>query len=153
MALLRQVPTFEPLNDEALRILAISSEQKELVEGEVLFRAGEKADCGFVLTSGLLQVVEEEADGTLRLIQELKPPALVGEVSLLLANTRAATIMAAEPSVVLRLSRSTFLRTLEGFPDAALKLREMFAARLEETIGALEKVRARLETEGLGKRR
>lgn len=153
MALLRQVPTFDILNGEALRILAISSEQKELEAGEVLFHVGEPADCGYVVVSGLLHFVEEARDGTRRLLHEVRPGALLGETSLLLANKRPATVVAMEPTVVMRLSRSTFLRTLEGFPEAAASMRRQFAERLQETMGALSQVQLHLESGGLGKRR
>lgn len=153
MALLRQIPTFNLLNGEALRILAISSEQKELAAGEVLFKAGDAADCGYVVVSGRLNFVADGEEGAQDVLLEVGPGTLVGEMSLILANTRPSTLVAAEPSVVLRLSRSTFLRTLEGFPEAAARLRQDLAGRLEETMGDLEQVRIRLETEGLGKAR
>lgn len=151
--LLRQVPTFDILNGEALRILAISSEQKDLSAGETLFKTGEAADCGYVLASGLLHLVEEDKDGTQHLLQEVRPGALVGELSLILANARPSTAVAVRRSTVLRLPRTTFLRTLEGFPEAALRLRKAFAARLEQTMEELAQVRLRLENEGLGKPR
>ena len=153
IALLRQVPTFDILNGEALRILAISSEQKVLAEGEVLFKAGDAADCGYVLASGLIHFVKEKPDAEPVLLHEVGPVALIGETSLILANTRPATAIAAAPSVLIRLSRSTFVRTLEGFPDVARRMRKMFADRLEETLGALGGVAERLESEGLGPRR
>ncbi|MFG1360386.1 cyclic nucleotide-binding domain-containing protein [Xanthobacter pseudotagetidis] len=151
IALLRQVPTFDILNGEALRILAISSEQKVLAAGDVLFKAGDDADCGYVLASGVIHFVREGAEP--ELLHVLEPVALIGETALILANKRPATAVAAEPCVLMRLSRSTFVRTLEGFPDVAQRMRKMFAARLEETLGALGTIAERLESEGLGPRR
>ncbi|MBB6308192.1 cyclic nucleotide-binding domain-containing protein [Xanthobacter tagetidis] len=153
IALLRQVPTFDILNGEALRILAISSEQKVLAEGDVLFKAGDDADCAYVLASGLLHFIREKEGVEPELLHALEPVALIGETSLILANKRPATAVAAAPCVLMRLSRSTFVRTLEGFPDVAQRMRKMFAARLEATLGALGTVAARLESEGLGPRR
>lgn len=153
IALLRQVPTFDILNGEALRILAISSEQKVLAAGEVLFKAGDDADCGYVLASGVIHFVRETEGAEPELLHVLEPVALIGETSLILANKRPATAVAAEPCVLMRLSRSTFVRTLEGFPEVAQRMRKMFAARLEETLGALTGVAERLESEGLGPRR
>lgn len=153
IALLRQVPTFDILNGEALRILAISSEQRVLAAGDVLFKAGDDADCGYVLASGLIRFIREKEGAEPVVLQEVEPVALIGETSLILANKRPATAVAVEPCTLMRLSRSTFLRTLEGFPDVAQRMRKMFAARLEETLSALGGVAERLESEGLGPRR
>ncbi len=145
IALLRGVATFDMLNGEALRILAISAEMRDLTDGETLFRAGETADCAYVVSAGLIHLVADLAGGDRRTLYEVKPGALIGETALVAANPRPATAVAAEPSRVMRVSRSTFLRMLEEFPEATAKLRRTFARRLETTMRALDKVRTQLE--------
>ena len=48
---------------------------------------------------------------------------LLGELALLKETLRPVTATAAEPATVIRISRSLFLKMLEGFPDAAERLR------------------------------
>ena len=52
IALLHSVPTLALLGREPLRILAIGAENRSVPEGEVLFRAGEAADAGYVVQEG-----------------------------------------------------------------------------------------------------
>ncbi|MBI3436332.1 MAG: Crp/Fnr family transcriptional regulator [Proteobacteria bacterium] len=69
------------------------------------------------------------------------PGTLVGEYSLLIETKRAVTATAIEPSTVIRISRNLFLKTLEGFPDAAGRLRKMVAARAEQMTADMQGVR------------
>jgi len=145
IALLREVATFDILDAEALRILAISAEVRTLAPGEALFRAGETADCAYVLVSGIVNLVTEVPGGEPKVLHKVKPGTLLGETALVAATPRPATALAAEAASVMRISRSTFLRMLEGYPQAAKKLRRAFAKRLESTMRALDRVRASLE--------
>ncbi|MEP9379439.1 Crp/Fnr family transcriptional regulator [Aquabacter sp. CN5-332] len=140
VATLQGVPTFEVLPAEALRILAISAEERQLKAGEVLFRIGEISDAGYVLLSGRMELVVEQS-GRRRRLCELLAGALVGETALLIQLPRPATARALEASRLMRIPRTTFLRMLEGFPDAAVTLRDLFAERLQGTLSALETVR------------
>ncbi len=47
-----RVPTLRLLGRDALRILAIGAESRYVHEGEVLFSAGDVADCGYVVQEG-----------------------------------------------------------------------------------------------------
>ena len=52
VALLERVPTLRLLGRQALRVLAIGSEQRDFVRGDVLFDIGDDADAGFVVQRG-----------------------------------------------------------------------------------------------------
>lgn len=140
VATLQGVPTFEVLPTEALRILAISAEELKLKAGETLFRMGETSDAGYVLLSGRMELVAEQG-GRRRRLCELLPGALVGETALLIQATRPVTARALESCRVMRIPRATFLRMLDGFPDAAASLRDLFAVRLASTLSALDAIR------------
>jgi CRP-like cAMP-binding protein len=49
---------------------------------------------------------------------------------------------------VLRISRSMFLRMLEGYPDAAQRLRDLLASRADQWARDIENVRAALAGDG-----
>jgi CRP-like cAMP-binding protein len=69
---------------------------------------------------------------------------LIGELALLAETTRTLTATALEPSTVIRIPRQLFLKMLEGYPDAARRLRDAIAARVNETARELSKVRTGL---------
>ena len=52
IAFFERVPTLGLLGRQALRILAIGAETRQVDRGEVLFSAGEQADGGFVIQEG-----------------------------------------------------------------------------------------------------
>jgi len=146
IAFFEQVPTFAVLGRDALRILAIGAEARNLQSGAVLFYAGELADGGYLVQEGSLQL----EPGTM---QEGKaftvgPGTLVGELALLVDMVCPATAIAKEPTVVIRISRNLFKKMLEGYPDAAVKLRNVMAGRLDQWTRELGAVKKAMEKSG-----
>jgi CRP-like cAMP-binding protein len=69
------------------------------------------------------------------------PGALIGELALLTETVRPATATATEPSSVIRIPRKLFLKMLEGYPDAARRLREVIALRATQAMHEIANVR------------
>ena len=149
IAFFERVPTFAVLGRQALQILAIGAESKQLPSGAVLFYAGELAEGGYVVQEGSLLL----QPGTFSEGKEVTagPGTLVGELALLTDMVCPATAIAKEPTVVIRISRSLFKKMLEGYPAAAVKLRDIMAARLSNWTGELNKVKRVME-KGLEKK-
>jgi CRP-like cAMP-binding protein len=144
IAFLERVPTLALLGREALRILAIGAESRYLHDGNVLFTQGEPADAGYVLQEGLLSL------GPVRGNAEpltVGPGTLLGELALLTETMRPVTATAVEPSTVIRIPRTLFLKMLEGYPEAAVRLRDSFVARAEHSESDMHRVRRVLETD------
>jgi CRP-like cAMP-binding protein len=142
IAVLARVPTFAQLGFSALQIVAIGSESKHLAEGETLFRAGEITDAGYVIQEGSLKLVADDpgpASAT------FGPGALIGELALVTETVCYATAIAAEPTVVMRISRSLFRKVLEGFPNAARVMRDRFSERAGRVSHELSRMGAMLQ--------
>jgi CRP-like cAMP-binding protein len=142
IAFFERVPTLRLLGRTALRILAIGAESRYVHDGEALFVVGDPADCGYVIQEGSFDV---SAGHTSTGGIVAGPGTLLGELALLAETQRPATAVAREPSTVIRISRSLFLKMLEGYPDAALKLREQFATRAEQSVQEIGQIRSRLD--------
>jgi CRP-like cAMP-binding protein len=142
IAFLERVPTLGLLGRDALRILAIGAESRYLHDGNVLFSQGEAADAGYVVQEGLLSLgpMRGEAEPL-----TVGPGTLLGELALLTETTRPVTATAVEPSTVIRIPRSLFLKMLEGYPEAALRLRDSFLTRAEHSETDMHRVRSVLE--------
>jgi CRP-like cAMP-binding protein len=125
--LLGRVPSLRLLGPDALRVLAIGSESRNVRRDEVLFQSGDTSDAGFVVQSGALRVYTQDVGGYREAIAE--PGTLIGELALLIEMRRPATAVALTDSSVIRISRSLFQRVLEGHPDSAERLREDLAQR------------------------
>ena len=143
IAFFEQVPTFAVLGKQALRILAIGAEARNLQSGAVLFYAGELADGGYVVQEGSLLL----EPGTLSEGKEITvgPGTLVAELALLTDTVCPATAIAKEPTVVIRISRSLFRKMLEGYPAAAKQLRDMMAERVDSWTRELSGVKTALD--------
>jgi CRP-like cAMP-binding protein len=141
IAFLERVPILRRLGAGALRILAISTESYTVEEGQVLFNSGDAADCAYIVQEGSFSLDSGRLNEP-ELIAE--PGTLLGEAALLAETTRPATAVAREPSLVLRISRAMFLKMLDSFPDAAVRLRELIAARADQWAREMENVRAAL---------
>jgi CRP-like cAMP-binding protein len=141
IAFLERVPMLAQLGESALRILAIGAESYSVGEGEELFAPGQGADCAYVVQQGSFAVRPEVAKNTESIAEA---GSLLGESALLIETPRQATAIARENSVVLRISRAMFLKMLESNPQAAQRLRQLFATRADQLVRDFEKVHALL---------
>ena len=139
IAFLERVPILHRLGAGALRILAIGAESYSVAAGQLLFEAGEAADCAYIVQRGSFELAAANArhGGVVA-----GPGTLLGETALLAETLRPATATAREDSTVVRLSRTMFLKMLESYPDAAQGVRDLIAARSEQWAADLDRVRA-----------
>ncbi len=147
IAILSRVPTFAKLGFSALQIVAIGSESQHLAEGEILFRAGETTDAGYVVQEGSLKLTPDDPRWSGPSVT-FGPGALIGELALVTETVCSATAIAHEPTTVMRISRSLFRKVLEGFPNAARVMRDRFAARAGPVGDELSRLRTILEKTG-----
>ena len=147
IAFLERVPTLSLLGREALRILAIGAESRYVHDGDVLFREGEIADAGYVVQEGSFTLASDDSRGGVAPVT-VGPGALLGELALLTETVRLATATATEPSAVIRIPRKLFLKMLEGYPDAARRLREVIASRTREAMQDIASVRPVFDAAG-----
>jgi CRP-like cAMP-binding protein len=143
IAFLEDVPTLALLGRPALRILAIGTETKKIASGAVLFYAGDLADCGYVVQEGSF-MLEDDRPGKHE-ETHVGPGTLLGDLALITDTVRTETATAQEPSIVIRIPRSLFLKMLEGYPEAARSLRDAMAEQLATLNRSLDSVRAKLE--------
>src|SRR5262245_13210265 len=141
IAFFERVPTLSLLGRQALRILAIGAVTRQVDRGEVLFRAGEQADGGFVVQQGSFGFSRSGGGGGFR----VGPVRFLGEVGLLAEPRRRPTAGGLGPSSGLSIPRPLFIRMLDSFPDAARRLRETLASRLDDATREIVKVRAFLD--------
>jgi CRP-like cAMP-binding protein len=144
IAFLERVPSFAILGRDALRILAIGAESRYVHGGEVLFTVGDPADAGYVIQDGSFTLKTDNTEASAAEMTATRG-ALLGELALLTETTRPVTATAAEPSTVIRVTRSLFLKMLEGFPDAARRLRDHIAVRTNQAAADMITVRTTLD--------
>ncbi|HYN57121.1 MAG TPA: DHA2 family efflux MFS transporter permease subunit [Motilibacterales bacterium] len=119
------VPLFSRLPDAVRTALDQASRDRHLQGGAWLFRAGDAADSVFVLRAGRLEVVVgDEA------VRELGAGSVVGELALLTAGTRSASIRARRDSILSEVSRAGFDAAMSLDPNSFPALAGVLAEQL-----------------------
>ena len=124
IAFLQGVPALAILGRDALRILAIGTENRYVHEGVTLFGEGEQADGAYVVQEGSFDLVKRD-NGAATVVG---PGALIGEVSLLLDSAHTATVNATERCVVRHAADGNAL--LSSHPDITRLVAVGLAERL-----------------------
>jgi len=137
---LSRLPVFAKLEPGALRLIAFAAETRALRAGDILFRRGDVADCGYLLLSGAIMLDDDDAEST----PTVKEGDLLGETALMVATKRPITAIARQNSTVLRISRALFLRVLEEYPASAERLRRDILSDINALGGDLETFRRNL---------
>lgn len=122
---LRAAPLFASLSADALLPVASLCQQIDLVGGQVLFEAGEVGDSMFVVASGCVQVKRGA-----ELLAKLGPGEVVGEMGALDLEPRSATVVASEPSRLVRLERNDLMDLLTDYPELMRGLAVMLVDRI-----------------------
>ena len=138
IAFLERIPSLRLLGRDALRILAIGAESRTIHEGISLFGEGEDADCAYVVQEGSFELVSQKGAIPKSVAG---PGTLIGETALFIDAKRTTAAVAREPSTVVRIPRQLFLKMLEGYPDAARRMRDAIAGKVSQTAAELSRVR------------
>ncbi|HMN85126.1 MAG TPA: cyclic nucleotide-binding domain-containing protein, partial [Bauldia sp.] len=140
ISLLSRVPLFSELSTEQLRLLAFSAVRLELPAGQVLFREGQPASSGYVVSFGALELTTGK-DARKPAVVTCEVGSLIGEIALFIETRRPATATAVVSSEVLEVDRKLVTRMLNEYPHVALRLRATLVERLTATVGELGRIR------------
>ncbi len=116
MMLIRQVPIFAELDAEDLEELASIVEERRLDAGTALFAEGDVGDAVYLIVKGRVRVFVGAGDRA-NTINELGPGACIGEMAVLDASPRSATVQAVENTRALRVPGERFKRVMSERPE------------------------------------
>jgi MFS family permease len=130
IALLRSVPLFAELPAPALEGLAAALEPVSLAAAEVLIRQGDPGDAYYVIAAGELDAVQDGHQ-----LGRFGRGEGVGEIALLRAIPRTATILARTEATVYRLDRDHFLTAVLGHAPTRRQAGQIADTRLAAGTG------------------
>jgi CRP/FNR family cyclic AMP-dependent transcriptional regulator len=107
---LRQVELFEGLSDAELKQVAAICTSKVLHAGDMLIHQGEQGDQLYIVTEGFVEVVLSDArQQEKRVVVNLGPGQIIGEIALLDQGPRSANVRATtEPTIVQSIHHDDF---------------------------------------------
>lgn len=107
---------------------------------ELLIRAGEAASDIFIIGSGRVKVQITLSDGRPLRLRTMTAGAVVGEIALLLGQTRGADVVVEAPSTIHRLTAATLARLEREDPELALLLHRILATTLAQKVTLANRV-------------
>ncbi|MBI3866400.1 MAG: mechanosensitive ion channel family protein, partial [Planctomycetia bacterium] len=131
-AILRTVPLFRALPEEAMARLAGASRVARYAGGEVIIHQGDKGSELFVVDSGEVSVSVRNADDTHAHLQTIKAGDFFGEMSLLAGDRRTATVSAAGDCELMVIGKPALAAVFERQPEFVQEISEIVAARQAE---------------------
>lgn len=130
---LSQLPLFNGMSDDQLRLIAFGADRRVISTGQMLFREGSPAESAYVVTSGALELTVMDKDGHHRVQHVAGPGTLLSELALVTLVERKYTAVAREDTGIIRITRALFHRLIEEYPEAA----KLIENRIRDNIAAL----------------
>jgi putative ABC transport system ATP-binding protein len=125
---LKKCPVFESSTPTLLADVAGKMQKESHPAGTAIIRQGDEGDKFYILRAGRVDVVKETEGKEERLVQ-LGPGDFFGELALLKAAPRAATVRATEPVELLTLSKEIFMDVVQKSASFDEQLRKVYFTR------------------------
>lgn len=116
LAFLRRAPLFRGMPEAFLRELAATLSERRLAPGEAALAQGERVTAFFLVASGRMEVLLEQAGEGEALLTHLHPGDYFGDMSLITGEPSYATIRAAEDAVLYVMPPDAFKLLLRRYP-------------------------------------
>lgn len=130
-SVLRRVALFEPLTDDELEHLAGRVVRHHFAPGETVVRQGDEGDVLHVVVEGFLEAL---VDG--RIVGHVTPGDLIGEMAMLTAERRSATVRAITDTIAWEVRRDALAPLLEARPVLMEAISEIAALRRRRLMAA-----------------
>ncbi len=117
----------KPANIDFQVLSRLGGERRSYSAGEVIFRAGDPGNEFFVVRDGTVAI---EVNGSP--VERLGSSEMFGEMALVDAKPRSATVVAETDCVVVPISEKQFLLMVEYAPSFALSVIRVLAHRLRD---------------------
>jgi CRP-like cAMP-binding protein len=121
---LAAIPLFSTLPEPELTAVAARAGELEVEEGHMLVTEGEFGHCLYAIESGTADVTRDRET-----IRSLGPGDVVGEVAVLAAGRRSASIVATSPMRLITFFKRDVWALEDDAPEAAHRLRELIGTR------------------------
>ena len=121
---LRDVPFFSKLKKKELQVIAQHADEVDVPAGKVLTKQGDLGDAFFVIESGAAEVTR---DG--ERINELRAGDFFGEMALLEADRRNATVTATTAMELIVMTRASFRSIDKAMPEVHKSVEEAIKQR------------------------
>lgn len=131
--LISKSPLFQHLDEEGRKRILEGGTLENYPPGDVIMREGEPGDSFFFIKTGAVEVATTKGGEKLKLA-DLAAGDFFGEVSVLTAQPRTATVIALSPVVAVKFQRRKISRILMDYPEVTKVLNAKIEDRAADTI-------------------
>lgn len=143
-SLLRRMPVFGGLNNEALQLILDQSDEVHVSAGDYFFREGDEASSLFVLEKGVV-VVERVWNETTIELGQFRRGDCIGEMSLIDLMPRSASVRAKDDCQAIEITNASlhnlYKQSLEQYATIMMNMGREVSRRLrvaDDRLFALE---------------
>ena len=130
--ILKTVPLFSNFSEDQLSSIVPALQHRSYPRHACILRAGELTDTLYIILSGRARVLMDDGQGREVILNVLGPNEFFGEMSLIDAQPRSATVDALDACEVLFISKAAFMKCLSGNFEAAMLMLRSVVARLRD---------------------
>jgi HEAT repeat protein len=138
--ILKHVAVFQQTPDDVLADIAGLLEEIEVAAGEEVFHKGDFGDSLYIIINGKLRVDDDD-----HLLNYLSDNDVFGEMALLDAEPRVASVTAVEPTHMLHLDQAPFYELIVDRPEVAIGLIRVLTGRLRARVRDVTELNSRPE--------
>jgi CRP-like cAMP-binding protein len=129
--LIKKIDFFSGLDDKILNKISDACIARQFTKGETIVRQGEMGLGLYIISRGRVKV-DREQGGVRTQVAELGPEQFFGDMALLDNKPRSATVTGIEDAECLLLTRDSFVKLMNKYPDIPIRMAKVLAERLRE---------------------
>ena len=130
---LKQVPFFQGMTVEQLRVLASVCEEEFFAADTRLYKEGDPGGVLYVVVNGRVGIEQEKRKGSFARLSTVDAYSYFGEANLFDTSPRTTTAVAVQDTLTLQLRREPLIALARQYPDLSLELINVLSQRLRET--------------------
>lgn len=129
---LKEVPFFQGMTIEQLRVLATVCEEEFFAAEQRIFREGDPGGTLYCVVSGRVALEQEKRKGSFARLSTVEAHGFFGEMNLFDDSPRSVAALAIQDTLMLRLRREPLVALVRQNPDLSLELINVLSGRLRE---------------------
>lgn len=129
---LKEVPFFQNMTVDQLRILANVCEEKFFDADTRIYNEGDPGGVLYIIVSGRVGIEQEKYKSSFARLATLESHGYFGETDLFDDNHRTTSALAIRDTLTLRLRREPLIKLARQNPDLTLELINVLSVRLRE---------------------
>lgn len=112
--------------------------KKEFSAGDIIMKQGDPGDCAYLIEDGQVEIVVERPDGRVQLVGTRGPGAIIGEMALVDAAPRTATVKAIQNCKMLEISHQDYAQRLKTTDPVIQMVSQVILTRYREMLTRAE---------------